>query len=245
MKKTVLPYLLSVLSINLMLSKTLIAQQINTSEKGIYELKEYFDHLNGPDHVLLNGRQYVPLNSGNSHPYFNTEQYRNGSVFLDGENYDNVRINYDIRDQQLILQHPAGLDQELLLVLNPEMIDHFQIDGLTFRLMLLPGTGSSFFQEISSGELSCYLLWEKTLQQSTVAGNTSYRYSKQSREVYLQRKGRLYVVRNSSSFIRLFDEAYRKDIREYLRREKIRFRNASDEKLAELMNFCFGLIHGA
>ena len=243
MKKTVLLYLLSILSLNFFLNKALSAQHIYTSEKGFYELKENFDHLNGPDYNLLNGRQYDLLNSGKSHPFFNTDRYRPGSLLLNGESYDSVTINYDIFDQQLTLQYPGNSGQDLQVVLNREMIDHFQIDGLTFRLMSFPETGSSFFQVLSSGDMSCFLLWKKTLVHSTVSGNTSYKYSKQSREVYLQREDRLYVVRSRSSFTSIYDEAYRKEIKEFLRREKIRFRNASDEKLGELMNFCIELIH--
>ncbi len=243
MKKTVLIYLLSILSLNFFLNKALSAQHINVSEKGFYELKENFDQLNGPDYKLLNGRQYDLLNSGKSHPYFNTDRYRPGSLLLNGEPYDSITINYDISDQQLTLLYPGNSGQDLKVVLNREMIDHFQIDGLTFRLMSYPETGSSFFQVLSSGDISCFLLWKKTLSRSTVSGNTSYKYSKQSREIYLQREGRLYVVRSRSSFTSIYDEAYRKEIKEFLRREKIRFRNASDEKLGELMNFCIELIH--
>ena len=243
MKKTVLLYLLSILSLNFFLNRALSAQQIYVSEKGFYELKENFDHLNGPDYNLLNGRQYNLLNSGKSHPFFNTDRYRPGSLLLNGETYDSITINYDIFDQQLTLQYPGNSGQDLKVVLNREMIDHFQIDGLTFRLMSYPETGSSFFQVLSSGDISCFLLWKKTLSRSTVSGNTSYKYSKQSREVYLLREGRLYVVRSRSSFTSIYDEAYRKEIMEFLRREKIRFRNASDEKLGDLMNFCIELIY--
>ena len=245
MKKTVLIYLLLILSLNFFLNKALSAQHINVSEKGFYELKENFDQLNGPDYNLLNGRQYDHLNSGKSHPYFNTDRYRPGSLLLNGETYDSITINYDISDQQLTLLYPGNSGQELKVVLNREMIDHFQIDGLTFRLMSYPETGSSFFQVLSSGDISCFLLWKKTLSRSTVSGNTSYKYSKQSREIYLQREGRLYVVRSRSSFTSIYDEAYRKEIKEFLRREKIRFRNASDEKLGDLMNFCIELIHSS
>jgi len=243
MKKTFLLYLLSILSLNFFLNKTLSAQPIYVSEKEFYELKENFDHLNGPDYNLLNGRQYDLPYSGISHPYFNTDRYRPGSLLLNGEAYDSVTINYDIFDQQVILQYPGSSGQNIKVVLNRELIDRFTIDGLSFRLMSFPETGSSFFQVVSSGDISCFLRWEKTLSRSTVSGNTSYKYSKQSREIYLQRGGQLYVVRSRSSFTGIFDEAYQKEIKGFLHREKIRFRNASEKKLGDLMNFCIELIY--
>ena len=241
MKKTILIFLLSILSLNFFLNKTVIAQLVYVSEKEFYELKENFDHLNGPDYNLLNGRQFDLPYSGISHPYLNADRYRPGCLLLNGEAYDSVTINYDIVDQQVILQSPDNSDQIIKVVLNRELIDQFKIDGLTFRLMSLPETGSPFFQAVSSGDISCYLLWEKKLIRSTASGNTSYNYSKQSREIYIQTEGRLQLVNSRSSFTGIFDEAYRKQIKGYLHREKIRFRNASDEMLSDLMDFCAGL----
>jgi len=245
MKRNVLFFLFSVLSLNFILNGALSAQVNYVSEEGFYELKEIFDYLNGPDYNLLNGRQFYLPYAGTSHPYFNTDRYRPGSLLLNGEAYDSVTINYDIYDQQVILQVPdwiSGPNDKI--VLNREMIGCFQIDGRTFRLMSFPETGTSFFQVLSSGEISCYLLWKKKLYRSSSSGNARLKYLKQSRRIYLQKEDQLLHVKNMSSFTGIFDEAYQKEIKGYLRREKIRFRSATDEELGDLMDFCIGLIHG-
>jgi len=216
---------------------------MEVSENGFYELKEIFGYLNGPDYQLLNGRQYDLPNSGDSHPYFNTDRYRYGSLLLNGEAYDSVLINYDIHDQQVILQVPGWIsDQNNKVVLNRETIDHFQIDGLRFRKMSFPETGTSFFQVMSSGEISCYLLWTKKLYRSSTSVNARKVYLKQTREIYIQKEDRLIPIKNRSSFVSAFDEAYRKEIKAFLRREKIRFKKVSDVKLGDLINFCTGII---
>lgn len=250
MRRAAFIFILSILSLSFFLSNALNAQVSHLEEQGFYELKEIFDQINVPDHNLLNGREYELPYAAVSHPYFNTDLYRPGSLLLNGEAYDKVPINYDIVDQQLILQvflqYPGSFfGQEIKVVLNTEFIDHFKIDGLTFRLMPFPETGSSFFQVVSSGDLGCFLLWKKKLHRTTYSGSTTYKYSKQSREVYLQSKGQLYMVRSRSSFTSLFDEAYQQEIKEFLRREKIRFRNASAEKLDDLMRFCIELINSS
>ena len=223
-----------------------MAQHRDASEKGFYELKEHFDQLNGPDYTLLNGRQYNLPYTGTSHPYFNSERYRSGSIMLNGEGYDSVLINYDIYDQQLILQVPGNISgQYMKVVLNRELIDHFKIDGRMFRLMAFPETGTSFFQLVSSGDISCLLHWKKKLYRSPSSGITGNKYLKQSRTIYLQKEDQLFPVNNRSSFTAIFDEAYREEIKGFLRREKIRFRSASEKKLGELMNFCIELIHNS
>ena len=245
MKKAVFLILLSILSLNFLLSEALKAQIAYISENEFLELKEIFDYLNGPDYNLLNGRLSDFPYSIDSHPYFNTDSYRYGSLLLNGEAYDSVLINYDINDQQVILELDgwiSGLNNKL--VLNRELIDYFKIDGLTFRLISTPETGTSFFQVISTGEISCYLHWTKNLYRSSTSVNARYKYLKQSRRIYLQKGDQLFLVKNKSSFTRIFDEAYQEEIKGYLRREKIRFRNESDEKLGDLMDFCAGLING-
>jgi hypothetical protein len=233
------------LSLNFFLNRALSAQANYVSEKEFYELKEIFDQLNGPDYNLLNGRQYYLPNAGTSHPYFNTDRYRPGSLLLNGEVYDSVTINYDIHDQQVILQVPSwvsGLNNKI--VLNRELIDCFKIEGKTFHLMSFPETGTSFFQVLSSGEISCYLLWKKKLYRSSSSSNARLKYLKQSRSIYLQKEDQLFHVKKKSSFTSLFDEAYQKEIKGYLRQEKIRFRNVSDDTLGDLMNYCVELING-
>ena len=249
MRKAALILLLSILSLNFFLSSALSAQVSHAAEQGFYELKEIFDQGYVPDHNLLNGREYELPYAATSHPYFNTDLYRPGSLLLNGEAYESVPINYDIVDQQLILQvilqNPGSLfDREIKVVLNTEFIDHFKINGLMFRKIAFPETGSSFFQVVGSGDTGCFLLWKKTLHSSIYSGSTRYTYSKQSREIYLQKKGQLHLVRSRSSFTSLFDEKYQQEINEFLRREKIRFRNASAEELGDLMNFCIELTNG-
>ena len=201
MKKAVLLFILAVLSLNFLLSKALNAQSVFVSENEFLELKEIFDYLNGPDYNLLNGRLIDLPYSIDSHPYFNTDSYRRGSLFLNGEAYDNVLINYDIFDQQVILQYPdriSGINNKV--VLNREKIDCFKIDGLTFRLKSFPETGTSFFQVLSSGGISCYLLWTKKLYRSSSSGSARLKYLKQSRNIYLQKEDQLFHVKNKSSF---------------------------------------------
>ena len=62
--------------------------------------KEY-----GLDHELVNGVQYYNRYAhSKGHPYFPGNQYRNGSLLLDGRMYSDLRLKFDIYAQQVELE---------------------------------------------------------------------------------------------------------------------------------------------
>jgi hypothetical protein len=91
---------------------------------------------------------------------------------------------------------------------------------------------------VRTGEMACYLYWEKKLHKTSTSFDTPYSYSKQTREVYLYMAGKLNLITNRSSFTALFDQAHRKEIEQYLRKDKINFRKISEEGLSTLFDYC-------
>ncbi len=220
------------------LGPTLAAQVSDETEREFYQVRNSYNNSYGSDYNLLNGRQYNLLYSSVSHPFYQSEGYRPGNLSLNGEDYKGIPLNYDIYKQQLILQYTTYSGQSNQLVLNNELIDGFGVEGKVFRKITLPAAGSRFFQVVSTGDIACFLYWEKKLFQSSSTSNTPYRYSKPSRDIYLYKTGEMYPIGGRSSFLALFDEAAWKEIKSFLRREKIHFRSASDETLGRLMDYC-------
>jgi len=217
------------------------AQDRDKSEEEFYQVREYFDRSYGSDYNLLNGRKYYLLYSSVSHPFFGTDQYRTGNLLINGDNYYGALINYDIYKQQVILQYTSYLGRAGQLILTGESIEEFTLDGKLFRRMEFPETGTRFFQIVHSGEVSCFISWEKDLVYSPSSNTTLYNFTSQSRQTYLLISGRLYPFRYKSSFTKIFDKQFNKEIRRYLRGHQIYLREASDEQLRELVNFCINL----
>jgi hypothetical protein len=227
--------------LNAWLITGLDAQVEPVSEKEFYETINYFEFASGPDYNLLNGRREEIPYSALSHPYFNSELCRPGSIRLHGEIYSGIPINYNIHDQEVVLQYHSNTGLTRKIVLNQGFIDEFLLDGKTFRKMSFPSTGTRFFQVVCSGDLACYFYWEKKLFKTSSSFNTPYSYSKQSRLIYLYKTGQLYLIGNRSSFTGLFDQAQRIEIEHFLRQEKIRFRKISEEQMNRLIDFCKSL----
>lgn len=221
---------------------TLYSQVRYQDIEEFHQIKDHVDRIQGSDINLLNGRSYYLLYSSISHPFLDSDRYRPGDIELNGEHYQDIPINYDICNQQIILQYSRFTGQTRHLVLNNEFIDQFSIEGKRFCKLKFPATGSLFFQVVRSGTISCYLYWYKKLFKTSTSNNTPFKYSEAFREVYFYKSGELHPIKNRSSFTDLFDPAYEKEINHFLRSEKIRFKKASDESLGKLVDFCTDLL---
>jgi len=220
------------------LVNALDAQVIFISKNDFFEIREYYDRSYGSDYNLLNGRLYDLPYSASTHPFLDSDQFRPGNIRLNEDDYSGIPINYNIHDQQVVLQYISNSGFTRKLILNNELIESFQLDGKLFRKMTFPETGTRFFQVVRSGELSCYLYWEKKLHRTSTSFDTPFNYSKQTRRVYIYKNGQLHLISNRSSFTSLFNQAHMKEIEQYLKREKIHFRSATVESLSNLIDFC-------
>ena len=217
------------------------AQENDQFVKDFYQIKDYYVRSYGADYNLLNGRKYYLLYSNVSDPFFNSDQFRKGDLLINGVFYEGILINYDIYIQQVILQYTNHSGRAEQLILTGETIDEFILDGKTFRRLSFPETGTRFFQIVNSGEISCLISWNKTLVYSPGSNTTLYNFTSQSRTAYLLADGQLKSFRYRSSFTQLFDKSLRKEIRRYCRRQQVYLREASDESLRELVNYCISL----
>ena len=205
----------------------------------LQQVEERFDHTYGSDYNLLNGRQYHLYYSSTSHPFLNSDQIRPGGVVLNGVVYKDIPINYDLYQQVLILQYIVSHTGETrYLVLNREFVDEFSLDGKIFRKVSFPGEKARYGQVIRADSLCFLIRWNKNMNFSASVNETPYRYSDQSRHLFLDDSGSLHKVGSRSSFLDCFEDPHRTLIRQYMKEERIRLRHASDFQLEKLLEFC-------
>ena len=228
--------LLSLLSLFVLTAE---AQESFQPDNNFLQVKEFFDQSYGEDFNLRSGKQYAHhYFDVSSHQFFNSALYREGSLTIKGNKYAGVLINYDIYNQLLVLQHTDYSGRTELLQLTEEFIEQFTIDGKLFVKMTFQQTGTSFFQVIQSGKLACLSYWEKDLVYSPSAMESSYSFNKQLRRTFLLKEEQLRSFSSKSSFVKNFNQEIQHDIKRYLRREKMYFRQLSDENLIRILEFC-------
>ncbi len=130
----------------------------------------------------------------------------------------------------------GGIDQ---ILLKNEDIHEFKIDGKLFRKYSFPETGTRFYQVVTSGKIYCLYYWEKILNYSTLS---SYYFTPQKKVSYIVKNGKPYRFKNKRQFRKLFPVQHQKEIKQFIRKNKIRLKNESDDSMRRLFVFCNQLI---
>jgi hypothetical protein len=93
---------------------------ISISEVVAQQNKICTSEVYGSDPLLYNGRVYrffTPLNTlGNQ--FFADPQFETGSVTIRGVTYTTLNINYDIYNQQLILEYKNNFGAKNLIIIS-------------------------------------------------------------------------------------------------------------------------------
>ena len=215
------------------------AQVQTISDSTINNWKKYFDLSYGPDYNLINGIKYLYLYSNASgHPFFGENQFYTGRLVITDREYHDVHLKYDIYNQNMILQYSpvtGGTDQ---ILLNNEFIHEFKIDGKLFRKYSFSETGTRFFQVVTSGKIYCLYQWEKDLNYSPTSISSFYNFTPQEKKAYIVMNSKPYRFKRKKKFLRLFPVQIQKEIKQFIRNNKIWLKNESDDNMRRLLEFC-------
>lgn len=189
------------------------------------------------DQNLINGVQYYNrYYRVRGHPdLYNDSQ--TGSVTLSGVRYDNVRINYDIYNQYLILDFTGKGNGKNRLIIPPVLTQAFQLGDSNFEKLNPDHKEPEFYQIIGVDSLRFLIHYSKLLINYTNdLRNTGY-FTEPDRTYYLEYKGEVYSITKRTSLIELFPATYRKEIRKYMRVRMVNLKKATPGELNDLLNF--------
>lgn len=210
----------------------ILAQQIEKDE----------DIFRSSDPLLYNGKIYLfyppPATEGNQ--FLSDRQFMPGSVKLRGVVYFGLLINYDIYNQQLILKYITPTGAALQIIISEAWLESFSLNARNFEL-IATGDQKKIFQVIGGGPYRILYRWKKKLELNHFLGSTNRVFSKPRREMNLDRDSLILNYKNNKSFCSLFEADARSEIRDYLRKQKIRVRKADDKSISGLISFCNSL----
>lgn len=200
------------------------------------DLSAYIQAKHGYDYNLINGILYYDKHRQVlNHPFYAGEEFLSGSIVLSGISYGNLRINYDIYTQHLILEYPGISGGLYRIIVSPELTDSFDLAGDHFEKLTLDEHGPLFYQRISVNELGCYIYREKKMV------NRSYQYefyfTEANQRLFLDYYGKLSPFSNRRNFVSLISGVPNKEIKKYLRQNGIQISDATPAELEALLQF--------
>jgi hypothetical protein len=189
---------------------------------------------------LLNGVLYKEHNASFQdvgHPYFESDDWVDGSVFYDGELYEGVGILYDLVNEKVVIDHPyAGIKLELI----SEKINYFSMPGHRFvRLdadtMKSSPVRTGFYDVLYDGRLKFYVKRHKDKKEQITQAELQVEFLQNDR-LYIYKQGQYIPVRTKSSVLEALSDR-KSDLRKYIRKNKIHFRRHWEEAITRVVSF--------
>lgn len=220
-------------------SDSLSAQKQGGTDAIFNEWRDFFNQSFGPDYDLVNGTIYGNLffiSSG--HPFLGEDRFYTGYAVINGRQYLDLKIKYDICIQRIVLIHTFTSGEKEQILLNNEFIDEFELDGKLFRKYSFPETGTKFLQVIESGDLYCLYFWKKKFINTRTSIRNANSFSPPKKKTYLVLNEKIWSFKTKRSFLKLFPEGYQKQINQFIRTNKIWSKEVPDNMMHKLISFC-------
>jgi len=196
------------------------------------------DKAYGLDQTLYNGKKYTflapPGTTGNQ--FLLSQLFSPGIVTVRGIRYANVSLNYDIFNQQLLLQYADEKSPLNILEVSKAWLQSFRMAGMNFELLSLQQE-PQIYQVLGDGPVRILYFWRKNMSLNDIIGANNYVFTPTVRDSYVLINGQLKPYTSKRSLIKIFDSAKRGEIKNYLRKNKVRVKKASDKTMSEVINF--------
>jgi len=195
----------------------------------------------GLDDLLYNGLEYHPENiraSGNSN--FEWDNSLNSLLFVKGHAFKNANLIYDINLDQLILTKVQKNYLGPKIILNSTYIDSFYLGNNLFINLLRINKdykNKGYFEKIFAGNSMFLKKHKKRFVDSYDFHHPYGKFSPQTQYCFLYNNGNLIKVNSKKEFLGYY-AIYKKKIRRFLHRNKIKYRKASNQELFKLMIYC-------
>jgi len=181
---------------------------------------------NGGDYVL-----YMPKDE--EHPYFESDDWTNGSIVFWGELYENVPLLYDLTIDEPITEQNRGN----AIRLAGEKVERFTIFGHHFvRLHQdeLNKIAEGFYDRLHDGKSKVYAKYSKTYQQTLEGLKVIPRFD-ENKKYYLVKDGIFYSVKTKASLLRVLD--HKQEVKNFIRKNHIRLTANHETAIVRVAEF--------
>lgn len=207
-------------------------------------LVKYAQKQYGTSDMLVNGWKYYPDHfNAKGDPYFNELDWQTGSVESAYGNFHDLLLRYNIQMQELVLQKTLQDGETAFVMLNPEFISTFTIGVFYFIKAdtenLHPDL-SGYVEMIYRGEISYLAKHNKMFVANYSRNSPQGSISGQNTRYFLLIGQNLHKVKSKRTLLKIFPD-HKKEIKRFMKKEKIRFKKAGNNDLYKLMNYLDGL----
>ena len=185
---------------------------------------------------LYNGRLYYIYDSRDEEfQFFDSRKLVKGTVYYDGQRYENIPMMYDIVRDELIITHANGYEN---ILLQSPKIKYFSLHDHHFKRFesgreINADMKTGFYDEVYTGKTRTLVRRTKQRQEKIVEKKVTAQFSPKN-FYYVFKDDRYYQVHSRKSFFALFPEQKR-ELRKELREKNIRFRKNREAAIVTMV----------
>jgi len=194
------------------------------------------DRVYGLDQLLCNGKKYTfyPESSINGNQFLLSPDFVAGDVIIKGKRFENLSLNYDIYNQKLLLRYSDKIGTITIIEISKAWMEGFHLGKKYFECMNME-SGATIFQVLGNGPTRIVYKWRKNL--GVEPGKENLAFTRALKESFVLSGVNYEPFRNKRSLIAIFNPSHKREIRNYIHKNRIRLKKASDQVMTELINF--------
>lgn len=200
------------------------------------------DRVYGLDPLLYNGKKYTyflpPGTLGNQ--FLLSTDYFTGEVTIRGKTFAGMILNYDIYNQQLLLEYADEKGSFNIIEISKAWLESFNLGNLKFRCLSFEND-PRFYQVLGDGPFFIMYYWRKDLKLDATFGAQNFTFTPAMKKKYVLIGDKLRPYSNKRSLISLFDQRHKPEINNYMQLNKIKIKKASNETMNNLINYISNL----
>lgn len=194
----------------------------------------------GQQSRLYNGQEHNPysLNIQGTAYFSDVNGFKPGTVTYDGFFYKDVPMMYDLyKDVVVVLLYNKFSTYCLIneRVQSFDLLNHHFVYIVADSLNVKAGINTGFYDQLYSGNNLAVLVKRSKSIQSTSSSNTIETFFTSSKSFYLRKGNTYYSISSQSSLLAILKDK-KKDLQQYIRANKIKFRKAPEETMVAIVN---------
>lgn len=209
--------------------------QVNLSQ----DMTSLHDQLLGRGNTGLIYGEYQKFEraSRSTHAFYLNDSWSTERIKYRGQVYENIPLMYNTFLEVLTIRHPSDLQyysQPIKLIQH--QIDWFEYEDHLFRYIEVENLSPGLYDELYSG--NHFMLLKKRRKVSQTSSELEVLYQPDDYTI-IKYQGNYFQVNGRSSWLRVFkgNKELRKAIKNYSKRERIRFNGAFDTDLINLASY--------
>jgi len=211
----------------------------------VAELVDISEIIYGPDDLLVNGKLYIPTHPrAEGNPYFQEDNWDSGSIIIKGKTFTNFLFIYNVEIDRVIIESRDINENKIAVLLNQDFVDGFMIgdhEFINLKQLKTSNTLKGYAELIYRSGLTMVIAHKKTLLKQYSQSNPFGSYSGLVSEKFIQEGDQLVKLPTKGSFLDYYSP-FRAQLKKYFRTKNLRYKKATKNELAKLMEFCDGLV---